>query len=78
MLNKLVLYYIERASRKRIDEIICAAMRRKEALFPDWEICYLALPKNDRENRQRILEKMLELEKRSEDVQKSIPSIPKY
>jgi len=78
MLNKLVLYYIERACRKQIDEILNAAMRRKETLFPNWEICYLALPKNDRENRQRILEKMLELEKRSEDVQKSIPSIPKY
>ena len=45
-----------------------AVYQRKEELFPDWEIVYIALPKNDRKKRCEYLEWMLRTEKENQDV----------
>lgn len=45
-----------------VDDILDAAVKRKEALFPGWDIAYIALPQNDWEERKETLEKLLEWE----------------
>lgn len=41
---------------EEIGDILQAAMERYRALFPEEEILYLSLPKNDSQERQRLLQ----------------------
>ena len=65
MCMETVLSRIEKANAEEIEQILDAAFARKERLFPDWEIDYIALPRRDWEERQRILEYILKMEKRA-------------
>ncbi len=47
---------IEEASAAEIDEYLDAALNRKRELYPDWDICYLALPNNAPKQRKELLE----------------------
>ena len=40
------------ADSEMIDMILDAAMNRKRELYPEWEMVYLALPKNDPQERE--------------------------
>jgi len=53
---------IEQADGLTIDEIIDALRRRYQKLYPDEEIIFLSLPRNDRSERRRILEYLPNLE----------------
>ena len=50
--NGEVLNAIAEADEDFIEDILTAAMKRKQQLCPDWEIRYLAAPRTERE-RQR-------------------------
>lgn len=47
MIKKLMLKMIVQADDSLIEEILSAAMARKQELHPDWEIRYLAQPKSE-------------------------------
>ena len=62
MMDRIVCVLIGRASQKRTDMVLNAAMKRKRELFPDWDIVYMALPKNSPEERVKLLQRILETE----------------
>ena len=51
-----IIYYIQNATPAEIDVIMDAVFKRKQILYPDWDIQYLAVPLDDREDRRRTLE----------------------
>jgi hypothetical protein len=55
---------ISNADIAQIDILLEAAFARKRELYPQWDIQYMALPKDDWEERRKILEFALEMEKR--------------
>lgn len=52
----LVLTAIARASDAELNEIVQAVIRRYAQQFPDWDVLFLSMPKNDRQERQRSVE----------------------
>ena len=58
-----VLDRISHADDIEINEIIQAVIRRYQRVYPGWEVVFLALPKNDPEERKRLLESILAFEK---------------
>jgi len=54
-----VLNHIETADDYEINEIIDAVRKRFSVAFPDWDVFYLACPKNDPAQRQQTLETIL-------------------
>ncbi len=52
MTTKAIIRAIARADAESIDPILEAAMRRKRALYPDWELIYAALPRQEGKTRQ--------------------------
>lgn len=50
-------------SDQQIGQAAFAVMKRYGELFPEEEIVFLSMPKNDPAERRRILERVLELEK---------------
>ena len=44
-----VLHNILEADEDFIEDILTAAMRRKQQLYPEWDIRYLAVPRRERE-----------------------------
>ena len=55
---------ISNADVAQIDILLEAAFARKRELYPQWDIQYMAMPKDDWEERRKILEFALEMEKR--------------
>ena len=55
---------ISKADSAQIDILMDAVFARKRELYPQWDIQYMALPKDDWEERKRILEFALEMEER--------------
>ena len=47
-----ILSAIAQADKDFIEDILTAAMKRKQQLYPDWDIRYLAVPRTG-EERQR-------------------------
>ena len=47
-----ILSAIAQADEDSIEDILTAAMKRKQQLYPDWDIRYLAVPRTG-EERQR-------------------------
>lgn len=56
-MNEL-LEKIRKADQKEIDRLLDAVILRKRELFPNWEILYLALPKDDTQQRNAILDRV--------------------
>ena len=58
-----VLAYIQQADDDEINQIIDALTARYSRVYPDREVAFLSLPRNDRERRRRILEFVLKYDK---------------
>ena len=58
-----ILSYIEDANDWQISEIIHTTVHRFNQLFPDWDVSFLSLPKNDPAERERMLQAILQLHK---------------
>ena len=63
-----ILEDIKQADDYEIYEIVTAAMDRYREVYPEWEIMYLAVPKNNPEERKRILEQAFNYLKRYEQI----------
>ncbi len=50
---------IQKADRVTIDAVLNAALIRKMELYPEWEIIYLALSRDDKEKRQEAVHAVL-------------------
>ena len=61
MTSGTIVSYIENADEEMVDCIIELAFQRRRKLFPDWDMIYFALPKNDPAERKRLLEQSLEV-----------------
>ena len=55
---------IEQADGELVDEIIQALQRRYQKLYPQWEVMFLSVPREDCEERRRILERIFQMEDR--------------
>lgn len=75
MLGRILKFLIGHADTELTEMVLQEVYQRKEELFPDWEIVYVALPKKDRNKRREYLEWMLEKEIENQDVQKIITSV---
>lgn len=53
--------YIEEADRKEIMEILDSAVNRFRELYADQELILLALPKNNREERSRLVAQAIKM-----------------
>ena len=53
---KDVLERIETADDYEIQQIMDAVRRRFAVAFPDWEVVYISCPKNNKEERQKLLD----------------------
>ena len=53
---------IRDADGTQIDILLDEVFYRKRTLYPQWDLSYLALPKNDWVERRRILETILRME----------------
>ena len=50
-----VINLIQHADASQTDAILDAAISRRHELFPGWDMHYVAIPKEDAEERKRIL-----------------------
>lgn len=55
MMRIIIWFLIKHADAELIEMVLDAVYKRKEELFPEWEIMYVALPRKDREKRLRYL-----------------------
>ena len=53
---KEILEYIRNAPEDEIDALAEVSLNRKRALYPEWEIHYIALPKRTKEEYCQSLE----------------------
>ena len=55
-----VLQIIESTDDLQINQIIAAVNKRFQIQFPDWEVLYIACPKNSPEERKRTLDFLID------------------
>ena len=55
-----VVTYIQKANDWQVSEIIHAAIYRFNEVFPDWEGSFLSVPRNNPEEREKMLRSILE------------------
>ena len=58
---KSICKYISNADETSVDQILESAFNRRRLLFPDWDMIYFALPKNNSAERKWMLEQALEV-----------------
>lgn len=58
---EVILRMIETADDGALSEIVRAVLRRYAKLFPEEEVVFLSIPKQDMQERRRILELALRL-----------------
>ena len=51
-----IILFISKADDSQLNTITDALSARYKALFPDWEVVYLALPLHDTERREKLWE----------------------
>ena len=51
-----VLQKIESADDYEIEQIMDAVRKRFAVVFPDWEVVYISWPRDNKEERQKILD----------------------
>ena len=56
-----VLSYIDDADGRTTDRILDAVLERRRELFPEWDMVYFALPKNDPKEREALMKRVWEL-----------------
>ena len=57
-----IIEQIMKADTSRIDDLLHAVFERKRTLYPQWDILYPAIPRDDWDERRRILESVLQME----------------
>lgn len=57
-MREMIRKAIEEADDLELSEIMQAIIRRENHIFPENETFFLSLPKNDREERRRVLDGM--------------------
>ena len=57
--QKWIQPFVCSATDDEMHDIISAVIRRYEYTYPDWDVIYLALPKEDFSERNRILQKVI-------------------
>ena len=55
-MREMIRKAIEEADDLELSEIMQAIIRRENHIFPENETFFLSLPKNDREERRRVLD----------------------
>lgn len=65
MILEAVIREIETANAMETEVLMDVVFERKRQLFPDWEMIYLALPKEDRVRRELTLKNLLEWERQT-------------
>ena len=58
LMNHLIRF-IFHANDTELNQIIHTVNRRYQSIHPDWDIIYLALPKNNPAERERLLQKAI-------------------
>ena len=58
---QMICEYISMADTESADRILDAVFARRRVLFPDWDMVYFALPKNDPEERKLVLKQALDI-----------------
>ena len=59
MNEQLICEYLAAADAESVDRILNAIFTRRRELFPEWDMIYLALPRNNPEERKLVLEQAL-------------------
>lgn len=62
MIYKFICRLLSGASAEQTDAVLRAAVKRRQELYPDWDVAYVALPKNDTKRRSEMLREMLKFE----------------
>lgn len=62
--KQTVLDGIRQASSYELDDMVNAVRQRYAELFPDWEILFLSLPKNDPAERRKCLDETITMLKK--------------
>lgn len=77
MIPDELLKQIGKMDADTIEKLTDAVFERKRELFPQWDIVYLAMPKNNWEERKRILDMANQLEERfqKEFLEKELPNL---
>ena len=77
MIPDELLKQIGKMDADTIEKLTDAVFERKRELFPQWDIVYLAMPKNNWEERKRILDMANQLEERfrKESLEKELPNL---
>lgn len=57
-----IVVQIQKMDASQVDTVLDAAMERRGILFPEWDMTYVALPKNDWDDRKQTLEYLLAIE----------------
>ena len=55
-----VLTFIHQADDTQINEIIQAVVKRYARVFPDWEVIFLSLPRNNPAKRREMIQSALD------------------
>ena len=66
MKEKIIRRLLRSANVKQVDAVLKAAGERRGELFPQWEVIYLSLPKNDPERRLEMLRQILKIEENNQ------------
>ena len=57
----MIIYAIQQADTTWIDTILDAALARRQDLYPNWDMTYIALPKDDPKERSRLLSQITQI-----------------
>lgn len=57
-----IINRIRHADGRELEIILEAAREREKALYPEWEVISIALPRNDWEHRKYCLDLLLKME----------------
>lgn len=60
----VLLRHIDRADREQIDRIVDHAMARYQALYPEYDMVYLALPRENTPRRRVEVAKLMQMLKK--------------
>ena len=66
MFYKLLCKVLCRTDVNRIDALLKAAVACRQELLPDWDMVYIALPKNEPKRRTEMLRAMLRFEENNQ------------
>ena len=61
MNEQLICEYIAAADAESVDRMLDAVFSRRRELFPKWDMIYLALPRNNPEERKLVLEQAVDV-----------------